>query len=175
MQTYKNYICRSKGRSYIYMIVEFYFKKHHFWKGLGYILWDFCLTLVNGPNVINGYIKQRHIQISFSLWDWCDCSWDTTYGWFSQWNRNWEKSRVPRRGINMIGWKRILLASSGGLEGKLVLFCCSLQELFLIKAVKLSYVMLKLKEPDRPSHSRTGIESKQNDSNGLKEKIQIWG
>lgn len=65
----------------------------------------------------------------------------------------------------MIGWKTILLANSGGLEGKLVLFGFSLQELSLIKAVKLSYVMLKLKELARPSHSRTGIESKQNSSN----------
>lgn len=43
----------------------------------------------------------------------------------------------------MIGWKIILLANSGGMEGKLVLFGCSLQELSLIKAVKLSYTMLK--------------------------------
>lgn len=65
----------------------------------------------------------------------------------------------------MIGWKIILLANSGGLEGKLVLFACSLQELSLIKAGKLSYVMLKLREPVRPSHSRTGIEGKQYGSN----------
>lgn len=71
----------------------------------------------------------------------------------------------------MIGWKIILLANSGGLEGKLVLFGCSLQELSLIKAVKLSYVMLKLKKPARPSHSSTGIKSKQNGSNEHEEKI----
>lgn len=43
----------------------------------------------------------------------------------------------------MIGWKIILLANSGGMEGKLVSFGCSLQELSLIKAMKLSYTMLK--------------------------------
>lgn len=62
----------------------------------------------------------------------------------------------------MMGWTIIPLRNSGGLEGKLVLFSCSLKELSLIEAVKLSQVMLKLEEPARPSHIRTGIESKQN-------------
>lgn len=46
----------------------------------------------------------------------------------------------------MMDWKIILVANSRSLEGKLVLFSCSLQELSLIRAMKLSYVMLKLRD-----------------------------
>jgi len=87
--------------------------------------------------------------------------------------RDTGRKTVPRRGINTIGWERILLAKSGGLGGKLVLFGCSLQELYLIKVVKLSYVILKRKEPARPSHSRTGIKHKQNSSNEHEEKYEL--
>lgn len=70
----------------------------------------------------------------------------------------------------MMGWRVISLVNSGGLEGKLVLFSFSLEELSLIEAVKLSHVMLKLEEPARPSQIRTGIESKQNGSNHHEDK-----
>lgn len=70
----------------------------------------------------------------------------------------------------MKGWTIISLVNSGGLEGKLVLFSCGLKELSLIKAVKLSHVMLKLEEPARPSRIRTEIESKQNGSNQHEDK-----
>lgn len=65
----------------------------------------------------------------------------------------------------MMSWTIISLVNSGGLEGKLVLFSCGLEELSLIKAVKLSHVMLKLEERARPSHIRAGIKSKHNGSN----------
>lgn len=70
----------------------------------------------------------------------------------------------------MMGWAIVSLVNSGGLEGKRVLFSCSLEELSLMEAVKLSHVMLKLEEPARPSRIRTGVESKQNGSNQHEDK-----
>lgn len=70
----------------------------------------------------------------------------------------------------MMGWTIISLVHSGGLEGKLVLFSCSLEEFCLIEAVILSHALLKLEEPARPSHIRTGIESQQNGSNQYEDK-----
>lgn len=70
----------------------------------------------------------------------------------------------------MMGWAIISLVNSGSLEGKRVLFSCSLEELSLMEAVKLSHVMLKLEEPARPSRIRTGMESKQNGSNQHEDK-----
>lgn len=48
--------------------MEHYFKKHHFWKGLGYPLWDFCpISVINEPNVIHGYIKEAYTDLLLSL------------------------------------------------------------------------------------------------------------
>lgn len=75
------------------------------------------------------------------------------------------KTGFLEKACNMRGWKIILLENSGAFEGKFVLLSHSLQDISLIKVVKLSYIMLKLSKPTRPSHSTTGIESNQNGSN----------
>lgn len=91
--------------------------------------------MVNGPDVSNGYIKQRHIHTS-CLWDDVTAARIQFMAGFHSGGDTGGKTGFLEKAYNMRGWKIILLANSGAFEGKFVLLSCSLQELSLIKVVK---------------------------------------